>query len=102
MRYIVPQYSNGIEGKETVYTDRLLQWDRKKHDALCKKHFGNEAQYWGGRSPETIQAFLCEYYDKNILLCKIDELENASNGYPYWRFDFIYLTTETDGEKKQS
>lgn len=102
MRYLIPQFDNGMTSEETVYSDRLRQWDGKKHDSLCKKHFGNEAQYWGGRSPESIEAFLCDYYGKKILLCKIEELENSNDGYPYWRFDFIWLEKTTEKDEKQS
>ena len=35
-------YNNGIEPNDTVYSDRLFQWDSKKYNKLCKKHFGDE------------------------------------------------------------
>lgn len=74
---------------DTVYSDRLLQWDYEKHNSLCKKYFGNEGQYWSGRDPKTIEKFLQDYLEKpNLVLCKIEQLENQSNGYPYWRFDY--------------
>jgi hypothetical protein len=37
-------YDNGIKGNQTVYSDRLFQWDSKKHDTLCRKYFGNDGQ----------------------------------------------------------
>lgn len=80
-----------IEGECTgsVYTDRLYQWDYKKHNALCQKHFGNEGQYWDNREPEVIQAFLRDYLNKPALvLIKIIEYCNISNGYPVWRLDY--------------
>lgn len=85
----LPQFDNGEKATETVYSDRLI-WDRKKYDELCRKHFGDESHYWSGRSPEEIELFLTEYAGKKIKLCKVEKLENKSNGYPYWRFDFNY------------
>ncbi len=84
----MPQFDNGQKAEHTVYSDRLVQWDYKKHNDLCQKHFGNQGQYWSGRDSSKIEAFLSEYIGKDIILCRIEELENASNGYPYWRFDY--------------
>ena len=82
-------FDNGEKPNGTVYSDRMLQWDYKKHDDLCQKHFGDKSQYWSGRSPEKIQAFLRDYMnDQNVLLCRIEYCVNASSGYPIWRFDY--------------
>jgi len=73
----------------TVYTDRLYQWDYKKYNKLCVKHFGNEGQYWDSRSPEQIEKFLqdwCE--DSDLKLIFVMEYCNQSSGYPLWRFDY--------------
>jgi hypothetical protein len=88
----LPQFDNGVKSTQTVYSDRLWQWNPKKHDELCQKHFGNQGQYWGNRTPEAIQSFLSEYEGKDISLCRAEELTNTSNGYPYWRFDYNYTT----------
>ena len=72
----------------TVYSDRLLQWDYKKTRELMKKHFGNEGDYYDKRSPEAIESFLSEYFDKKIKLILIMEYCNVSSGYPLWRFDY--------------
>jgi hypothetical protein len=85
----MPQFDNGEKSTNTVYSDRLWGWDPKKHDELCMIHFGNKGQHWGGREPEKIEAFLREYEgNPHIVLCRVEQLENKSNGYPYWRFDY--------------
>lgn len=85
----LPIFDNNIKATDTVYSDRLHQWDYKKHNELCKKHFGNQGQYWNNRSPEKIQDFLRDYTDNpNLILCKIEEHENKATGYPLWRFDY--------------
>jgi len=45
-----------------TYSDRLLEADWDKHNRLCQKHFGDEAQWWHSRSPEKIEAFLRDYF----------------------------------------
>lgn len=72
----------------TVYTDRLYQWDYKKHDSLCEKHFGDKRQYWNNRETKKIEEFLCEYIDKKIILIANIQYVNLSNGYPVWRLDY--------------
>lgn len=72
----------------TIYTDRLLQWDWDKHNRLCRKHFGDEGQYWDKRDPEKIQAFLSDWHGKPVILVANIQYVNISNGYPVWRLDF--------------
>ena len=84
-------YKNGEKEDitNTVFSDRLLQWDFKKYDTLIQKHFGNEGQYFDNRSPKKIEAFLSDYFDKpNIKLIAIMKGANMANGYPYWIFHF--------------
>ena len=70
-----------------VYSDRLYQWDAKKHNELCQKHFGNEGQYWNEREPEKIEAFLRDYWEKpETELLMIMQGCNQSSGYPLWIF----------------
>ena len=76
------------EGTNTIYTDRLLQWDYEKHNRLCRKHFGNEGQLWEKRDPKKIEAFLCDWIGKKIVLVVDIQYVNLSNGFPLWRFDF--------------
>lgn len=80
----------GAAPNDSVYSDRLLQWDFKKHNELCQKHFGNKGQRWDNRSPELIEKFLQDYLDDPTLsLCEVIEGCNQSNGYPYWCFRFF-------------
>lgn len=89
-----------IEANNTVYTDRLYQWDHVKHDTLCQKHFGNRGQYWGSRTPTQIEAFLRDYLGHPTLaLCRITEHCHQATGYPLWRFDY-YLEESKDGAGK--
>lgn len=76
------------EATDSIYTDRLLQWDWEKHNKLCRKHFGNEGQYWSQRDPKKIEAFLCDWTGKRIVLVANIQCVNVSNGYPLWRLDF--------------
>ena len=72
-----------------AYTDRLFQWDHKKHDALCMKHFGDRGQYWGRRDTNKIQAFLRDYLDApELVLCEVQEHCNQATGYPCWYFAY--------------
>lgn len=89
--YIAPQFDNGQKATDTVYSDRLFQWDHAKHDEICRRIWGNEGQFWGQRKPEEIEQFLCEYFGMNVRLCRIEQDENKSTGYPLWRFDFKYI-----------
>lgn len=77
------------EAESTIYSDRLLEFDRQKHNDLCRKHFGDEKQYWDDRSPLKIEAFLRDWTDNQKLrLILIMEYCNQSSGYPCWRFDY--------------
>ena len=77
------------EANNTIYSDRLWQWDYKKADKLCIKHFGDKSQYFGNRTPEQIEAFLRDFTDNpNLKLIFIMEYCNQSSGYPLWRFEY--------------
>jgi len=76
--------------QNTVWTDRLYQWDYEKYNNLCEKYFGNTSQYWNNREPEKVELFLQDYLEKpNLKLVLIMEYCNASSGYPLWRFIYI-------------
>ncbi len=77
------------EASSTIYSDRLLLWDREKYNKLSVKHFGNEGQYWDNRNPKIIEAFLQDWTDNEELkLILVMEYCNVSSGYPVWRFDY--------------
>lgn len=74
----------------TAYSDRLRQRDFKRHNELCKKYFGNESDNWDNRNRKDIESFLRDWTNnQELILVQIIEYCNESNGYPYWRFDYI-------------
>lgn len=84
-------YNSGKESKESVYSDRLWQWDHEKYNRCCREVWGNEGQSFYGRSPEDIEKFLRLYLERNdVILCRILQDENHSDGFPYWRFDYTF------------
>lgn len=85
-------YRNGTnqEIEDTVYSDRLTQWDYHKTKNLMQQHFGNQGDYYSSRSPKKIEAFLSECIGREIKLILIMQYCNAANGYPVWRFDYCY------------
>lgn len=96
----IVQWVGSIQPNNTVYTDRLWQWDHEKHDVLCLKHFGNKEQYLASRTPTQIEAFLRDYCNAPTLaLARITEHCNQATGYPLWRFDY-YLEESKDGTGK--
>lgn len=82
-------YDTGATPNGCNDSDRLLMAEWEKYNELCRKHFGNEAQVWGGRSPEKIEAFLRDYFDKpKLVLVQIQKMYNRSNGFPVWHFQY--------------
>jgi len=75
------------EYQHTSYSDRLFQQDHVKYNKLTQKHFNNNSQYWNDKTPEQIEAFLRDFFNKpDLELIGIMEGCNVSNGYPYWIF----------------
>lgn len=85
------------KANNTVYSDRLRQWDHEKCRRLQRKHFGKETDYWNNVPASKIQDFLREYWDSPELeVVLVMEYCNVSSGYPLWRVD--YYTPPKDGE----
>lgn len=85
----VTHFDTGVQGNGCNDSDRLLMADWDKHNELCLKHFGDVAQFWGGRKPVSIEAFLRDYFDKpDLVLTKIMKMYNRSNGHPIWHFQY--------------
>lgn len=81
-------WSNGGQANETVYTDRLSQWDYEKTERLITKHL--RGMRWENAPPERIENFLREYLNVPTLeLVRVMECCNWSNGFPLWRLDFF-------------
>lgn len=72
----------------TVYSDRLWQWNYQKYNDCCQRVWGDQAQVFYDRVPEDIQKFLSLYFNKEVKLTVIMQGCNVSNGYPYWVFIF--------------
>lgn len=85
----IVQFRGPGESNGNIYTDRLLAWDRQKHDHLCEKHFGDRGQYWDRRAPEAIESFLRDWLDDPALaLCRVTEHCNVANGFPVWHLEY--------------
>ena len=85
----ITQYDTGKKANNTVYTDRLNQWDFEKSRKLREKHFGDIGDYWDTRSPEDIESFLRDYTNNNDLeLIRVIEYCNQATGFPVWRLDY--------------
>lgn len=82
-------FDTGEQATSTVYSDRLWQWDPQKFNTCCQEQWGDQGQYFGGRSPKSIESFLSDYLGKPIKLVRIEQTENRSTGYPLWRFDYF-------------
>jgi len=77
------------KNSQAVYSDRLYQWDYKKYNELCEKHWGNKGQYFDRRSPDTIEKFLSDYMGKKVSLTMVVEWCNVATGYPLWSLHYI-------------
>jgi hypothetical protein len=97
--FVVWRGGSNSEAKDTIYSDRLYQWDYKKYNLLCLKHFGNKGQYWDDRDSKKIEAFLRDYTEcPSLRLILVMEYCNQSTGYPCWRFDYTFDEEETAAE----
>jgi len=78
---------SGEKYNHAKYSDRLMQWDFKKHERCLEKVFGDKGQIWSNRSFNQIEEFLKLYFEEeSIALTMVVEGCNNSNGYPYWVF----------------
>lgn len=84
------KYDKTPENASAVYSDRMLQWDYTKFRSLCREHFNHEGDYFGGRSPKKIEAFMRAYFgNPDLELVRIEEHCNQSSGYPVWAFFYV-------------
>ena len=82
-------YRDDATPNHTVYSDRFHLWGEEKYSAACMKAFGESSAHFNKREPEEIEAFLRHYYsDDKLILTRIVEWCNKSNGYPYYCFYF--------------
>lgn len=81
-------YRDDINPNTTFYSDRLYQWDWEKYNKCHKEVWGNEGQMFCNYDFANIEKFLNLYYpNRNLKLIYVEQQENASNGFPYWRFE---------------
>ncbi len=72
-----------------VYSDRLHQFDSAKYNRYACQVFDRPLQDFTNCSPNKIEEFLQLYYsNEDLVLYRIQEECNSSNGYPVWVFDF--------------
>lgn len=85
--YTVYKSYDYLKDDTVVYSDRLHQWDSDKYKKAASEVFdGYQGQYFDNFTVNQIQNFLSLYFNKQVILTRIDKEENVSNGYPYWVF----------------
>lgn len=76
------------ETTDTVYSDRMWQWNPEKFDACHVRVWDDLGQRFDCRKPELVEQFLQAYYGISLDLTGIEAGCNFSNGNPYWVFYF--------------
>lgn len=69
-----------------VWSDRLYEENPEKFNRCLETVWGNHSRDFGRRSIKDIERFLSLYFEGEVKVLKVSYGENASNGYPYWRF----------------
>jgi len=88
------------DAEDSVYSDRMDEWDPELCAKLKNKHFGNTGDYWDQRSPAAIESFLKDYFTApNLILTKVIEHCNQATGYPVWQFYFVDTNRQTSTEE---
>jgi hypothetical protein len=78
---------------ESLYTDRMSQHEPEKYEVLTRKHFNSTSNFWEGRSPDKIEAFLRDYCDEpNLQLVRVWTCCDQSSGADHWQFEFLSET----------
>jgi hypothetical protein len=84
------EFSSDATPDGSLYTDRLFSW--YGYDLIRKKmqvHFGEAGDFWSGRTPEKIEAFLRDLMDiPNLEVARIEQHCNQATGYPVWFIAF--------------
>ncbi len=75
---------------QEVYTDHLLLSDFDKWERLAQKHFGDSGQDFNKRPPNKIEAFLKDWYDRDLELVEISETKNVATGFPTWKMEISF------------
>ena len=85
--YVLWRNSDNTKKADTVYSDRLHQWDSNKTNRLWGKHC--KGKNWTNVSSDSLRVFLSEWNNEpNLKIVFLMEYCNGSNGYPVWRVDY--------------
>ena len=76
---------------DTVYLDRMMQWDWDKYNAAAMRCWGTQQQVIDNLTAEQVEAFMSEYLGKPVELCKITRTTGQFNGYWYYQLDYRLL-----------
>lgn len=80
-------FNNGKKPTDTLYSDRMWEWDMEKYDKIATKVFGKPAQIWSSYTTEQIEQLISEYLGEEIEVCFI-EVNITYSGYSIYRADF--------------
>lgn len=79
----------------SLYSDRIILENIERYKELSQKHFGDESQWFDGRSIYDIQAFLRELKnDDQLVLCAMSRMQDAAFGNPVWCFACAFAGEE--------
>lgn len=95
--YVEWRGGHNSEITDTVYSDRLYQWDWEKYNRCRNEVYGNAGQYFDGyQEHDKIEKLLQLYMNEpKLKLILVMQYCNMSSGYPLWRFDYNIPKTET-------
>lgn len=75
---------------DSLYTDHMYHQEPEKYERLLRKHISTTSNFWEGRSPEKIQAFLRDYCDEpDLELVRVWACCDQSSGADHWQFEFL-------------
>jgi hypothetical protein len=78
---------------DSLYVDNMEYHEPEKYAALMLKHFNTTSNFWEGRSPEKVEAFLRDYCDEpDLQLVRIWTCCNKASGADQFQFEFLSHT----------
>lgn len=84
----VPLYTSRVKANNTIYADRMRQWDRDKYEECCKKVWGCIMNNFYSVDSSEVEDFISLYLDKKVTLASV-YTNQGYNGYDYYRFDYL-------------
>ncbi len=85
--FIVWRTGANTEVTNSVYTDRMRQWEPEKFDALQKKY----NKQFPAMTPAELTSYMREYTGKQVEVIYLAECCNNANGYPLWLIGYKVL-----------